>query len=237
MRAIILCAGQGTRLLPHTAKTPKCLVRVCGTPILDYQLRALAECGVTEPVLVVGYEHEQVRDFAQERAVIVMNEKFATTNSLYSLWLAEQEVAGQPFVLVNGDVVFDSALVRPLIRAAEPTASLVDTSVMLRDGEMNVIIAGERIVEFSKEIPAERAHAQSLQITKFGAADAALLFARIEELIESGETARFPAFAYDAILLKSTMTPTYRRDGIWFEVDTLDDLEAAEIGVGQLGRA
>ena len=53
--AIILAAGPGSRLLPQTLHSPKCLTPIAGQPILRYQIAALRQCGVDNIVMVVGY--------------------------------------------------------------------------------------------------------------------------------------------------------------------------------------
>jgi len=60
MRAIILSAGQGSRLLPLTADRPKCLIEFSGRTLLDWQLDILGANGVTEVVVVVGFRDDQV---------------------------------------------------------------------------------------------------------------------------------------------------------------------------------
>lgn len=55
LQAIILVAGQGNRLGPLTDYCPKCLVKVQGKPILQYQLEALSAAGFRECVIVVGH--------------------------------------------------------------------------------------------------------------------------------------------------------------------------------------
>jgi choline kinase len=227
VKALILCAGQGIRLLPHTEWVPKCLVRVAGVPILEYQIRAVRE-RVDEIVLITGYHGEQVQAFTDGSCTIIDNPDYATTNSIYSLGLAADRLAGTPFVLFNGDLVVDQALTDQLLTADAPTASLVDDAAELEDGEMNIVVRDGRIAEFSKEVNADRAHALSLQITKFGADDSTLLFNRVAELLASGDTGHFPAYAYDVILHGSSMIPVLRRGGTWFEIDTLDDLARAD---------
>ena len=61
--AIILAAGRGMRLGSLTEKTPKCLLRVGGLPILHHQLSALEKNGVMEAVVVVGFMAETIRDY------------------------------------------------------------------------------------------------------------------------------------------------------------------------------
>ena len=227
MKALILCAGRGTRLRPFTETQPKSLVPVGGKPILEYELDAIRD-RVDEIVIVTGYLDEQLRAHLGTRCTFVHNAEYATTNSVYSMLLAREQIEGSPFVLFNGDLVVDPGVVHALLDDAAPTASLVDSTLELIDGEMNVVTREGRIVEFSKKVSAADGDAQSLQITKFGAEDGRRLFARAHELVSAGETAGFPALAYDRILRESAMRPVYRREGMWFEIDTVEDKEEAE---------
>ena len=229
MKAVILCAGIGSRLKSYTENKPKCLVEIKDKPILSYQVDALIELGVEDIVLVTGYLEEKIRDYCYDKYpqkfIYVLNEDYKTTNSLYSLFLAKQYLEGEEFILFNADLVFDKNLLDLLLNDPRETATLVDSNVELQDGEMNVVVKENRVVEFSKEIPKESADALSLQITKFSAGDSNLLFKRAEELLSNGESATaFPAKAYDIILSKSSMYPVYRNGGKWYEIDTVDDL-------------
>ena len=62
MRAVILAAGDGGRLEPHTSALPKPLIPICGRPLIEFTLDALAETGVSEVVVVTGYREAQLRD-------------------------------------------------------------------------------------------------------------------------------------------------------------------------------
>jgi NDP-sugar pyrophosphorylase family protein len=65
MYAVILAAGKGTRLHPLTEHTPKPLVKVSGTPILEHIIMALPR-EIGELIIVVGYRGEQIRDYFGE---------------------------------------------------------------------------------------------------------------------------------------------------------------------------
>lgn len=227
MKALILCAGQGTRLLPHTEMVPKCMVSVAGAPIIDYQLRALAG-RVDEVVLVTGYLHEVLDDYARGRATVVHNDEYATTNSIYSLFLARERVAGHSLLLLNGDVLFDAHVLDQLLDHPAPTALLVDDKVALIAGEMNVVVRDGLVVQIGKELSLEQANAQSLQMVKFSPADSDILFARVAEHVARGEVNRFPTYAYEAIFRASAMAAVPRDGGTWYEIDTVDDLARCE---------
>ena len=229
MKAVILAAGKGTRLGSMTAGKPKCLVEIRGRPILDYQLDALHAAGVDDITVVAGYLAEQVAAHAQGRYRVLHNDRYDTSNSIYSLWVARAEAAGKDFVLLNGDVVAEPELLRELVHCPAPCAALVDEQKARLDGEMNVEIDDNRITAFSKQVSAAEASAESAQITRFGARESTLLFNRIEALVERGEIQHFPAQAYDAVFAGSEMIPVYTRGRWHFEIDTPEDHERCEL--------
>lgn len=224
MKAVILAAGKGTRFGEITSTTPKCLVHVDGRPILDYQLGALRKAGVQTIILVTGHLSDQIKSYVGGEATIIQNKDFETTNSIYSLWLARDELLGCDFVLSNGDIIAEDSLFVDLISFPRKTAALIDTKKQLRDGEMNIVLREGRIVEFGKNIYARDADGESVQIVKFGSEDSHLLFGRIDQVISEGKVDKFPAFAYDIIFRESSMWPVYSEGKRWFEIDTLHDL-------------
>ena len=95
MQAIILAAGIGKRLRPYTDRTPKCLVPVNGIPIIVNSLDRLAEQKVSRVVIVIGYLGNLVVDrigheWKGMKIEYVQNDLYATTNNIYSLWLARR---------------------------------------------------------------------------------------------------------------------------------------------------
>ena len=109
--AVLLAAGTGSRLKPLTDDAPKCLSEVNGITILQRLIQSLSEHGFTRLVIVVGYLGHRVRDFLNERndeleIEFVTNPRYATTNNLYSLWLARLSI-DEPCLLLESDVVFD----------------------------------------------------------------------------------------------------------------------------------
>lgn len=89
MNAIILAAGQGQRLRPLTEHLPKCLIPIGGTPILTHMLERVERCGLTDVVIVAGFEADRIRGHVTRlplrriRVRFIINERFAETNNLY----------------------------------------------------------------------------------------------------------------------------------------------------------
>jgi len=111
MDAIILAAGLGTRLRPHTLTTPKPLLPLQGRPILDWTLSALPR-GVDRVLVVVNYLAEQIEaylagqpHFAQWQAVR-QAEPRGTGDALRS---CRQYLRSDRFLVLNGDDLFGAA--------------------------------------------------------------------------------------------------------------------------------
>lgn len=122
MKAIVLAAGQGTRLMPLTQDRPKCLVSLRGIPLLEYQLEVLREQGIDDVVVVTGYRAEALGAYGLRT---VKNEKFATTNMVHSLFCAEKELQGD-VVLCYGDIIYEPRVLASLQEAPGDIAVVVD---------------------------------------------------------------------------------------------------------------
>jgi choline kinase len=147
MIGLVLAAGAGRRLRPYTDTLPKALVPVDGeTTILDIALRNLAEVGLTDVTVVVGYAATAVeaRKAALEERygvtlTLVHNDKAEEWNNAYSLWLARDHFA-QGALLVNGDTVHPVSVEKTLLAQRGPGILLaVDDVKALADEEMKTI--------------------------------------------------------------------------------------------------
>ena len=70
MRAVVLAAGEGTRLRPYTLDRPKCLVPLAGRPLLEWQTTALRRAGIDDVTILTGYRAEQVAALGYARCAM-----------------------------------------------------------------------------------------------------------------------------------------------------------------------
>jgi len=108
MKAVILAAGEGTRMRPLTYTRPKVMLPVANRPILEHLVRELCAVGIREFIMVVGYHDEQVRDYFQhgekwDVRIEYVNQRsqLGTADALRQL----QQLAGARFLVVNGDAI------------------------------------------------------------------------------------------------------------------------------------
>lgn len=227
MRAIILAAGAGTRLIPLTNGCPKCLVAVGRRRLIDYQLAALRSVGVDDLVMVVGYEAGQVRDYCGPTVRYVDNPDYLTTNSIYSLYLARHALDADTF-LFNCDILFDPEILRRMLAGDRPNAIAVDCGAARLAGEMNVAfdVAG-RVSAISKALDPATAQAVSMQLARFSAQGARTVRGEVERLVDERRRDVFPTSAYGPLIAAGTLFAVDGAGLAWGEVDSLADHERA----------
>jgi choline kinase len=117
--AIILAAGTGTRLKPLTDHAPKCLTEINGTPILLNALQNLSAVGIKDCTIVGGYFSDKIKNtigstFDDISVNYLLNKHYASTNDMYSLWLA-RHVLSKGALLLEGDIFFRAATLKRAI--------------------------------------------------------------------------------------------------------------------------
>jgi 1L-myo-inositol 1-phosphate cytidylyltransferase len=127
MKCLIIAAGQGTRLRAVAPSKP--LARIGGMPLVEHVVRRAAAAGVSEFVVVTGYEAEPVEAFLHELAArtglrieAVRNADWARPNG-FSVLAAEARLDGE-FILLMSDHLFDPAILRDMIAADRSGADL-----------------------------------------------------------------------------------------------------------------
>jgi len=221
MTGIILAAGRGGRLRDVAGQKPKCLVPLGACTLLERQLRALAACGVDRPVVVTGYRSADVRRVAGSRVTFVHNERFASTNSLYSLWLARHFVADS-CVILNGDVLFHPQLLDELLNAGcEDALLMAPRTAPYTDEEMKVRVKAGCVDEIAKDLA--EADGENVGIVKFGADGARVLVEEANRLIASGETMAWLPAAFAAFARRRPLHVVSTRDYPWIEIDFPED--------------
>jgi hypothetical protein len=111
--ALILAAGRGARLRPHTDHRPKCLVELAGQSLLARQWQSLRAAGVNDIRVITGYRAADIEALGYPT---VHNPSFATTNMVSTLFCAREHMKGTAdLLIVYGDVVFEPRIVRALL--------------------------------------------------------------------------------------------------------------------------
>ncbi|MCK4455552.1 MAG: NTP transferase domain-containing protein, partial [Thermoplasmata archaeon] len=131
MKAVILAAGEGSRLWPFTYSKPKVMIPVANKPILEYVVRSLVAKGMDDIIMVVGYKKERImthfedgRDYGARIDYAVQKKQLGTAHAL----LAASKMVKGDFVVLPGDNVIDPKVVEDLLSADESPCALITES-------------------------------------------------------------------------------------------------------------
>jgi len=255
-KVIIVAAGRGRRLGDNTAEIPKCMVRVNGLPILHWQLRAFAAAGIRDIVIVRGYLGDRIN--AGEFPVrFVDNPEWERNNILASLMYATGEFSSG-FYFSYCDIVYAPSVVTRLAVATQSPAAaslIIDrrwadayqgrTLHPVSEAELTAVESAgpiSRVAQVGKgAVPAAQAVGEFIGLAHFSAAGAAALAKIWQDALASGLDAPFgraktlrQAYLTDALNAMAgagqRLAPVFI-DGEWREIDTQQDLAAAELAV------
>lgn len=192
-KAIILSAGQGSRLLPHTQDLPKCLLNLAGRSMLGWQLQGLAQAGIREAVVVTGFRSDLVENALPGitppgmQVRTLFNPFYKVADNLASCWMVRAELDG-PVLTLNGDTLFEPAVAARLLAA--PAADItvtIDRKPAYDEDDMKVITVGERLTAIGKKLPTADVTGESIGFLRFSAAGAARFVAEIERTMRTLE--------------------------------------------------
>jgi len=176
MKALLLSAGQGRRLGSLTASAPKCLLPLAGRPLLQWQILSFAAAGVDEVVVVTGFGADQVEaeidspfygSQGRLRVRTLFNPDFATSDNLTSCWAARGEM-DDDFMIVNGDTLFEPAIVTELLRPRTPSISIAVTAKPTYDADDMKVSCVEGLVrQVAKTIPIDQVFAEAIGLSAY----------------------------------------------------------------------
>jgi choline kinase len=234
MKAIILSAGQGRRLMPLTANTPKCCLVLRDKTLLEHQVEALAANGVSEVVVVTGFGHRVVENIVSEIHCVAIrtlyNPFYALSDNLGTSWVARNEMK-TPFLLVNGDTLFEPATLARLLEGEKsyPITLATDHKFHYDADDMKISAAGEHLQHVGKKLPAEIVNGESIGMMVFDQAGADAFVDRVENLMAGTDgLARWYLSAIDELADDGLVGIRSINGSGWCEVDDLTDFAHAE---------
>ena len=122
MKAIILAAGEGKRLMPYTSGIPKCMVNVGGRPLIEYQIDVLNRSGINDIIIVKGHNADKIKI---KDTKTFINKRYYETNMVSSLFCAESELNGE-VIISYGDIVYSDSILKKLINSKHNISVAID---------------------------------------------------------------------------------------------------------------
>ncbi len=234
MKAVILAAGIASRLRPLTDHKPKCLLEIGNKCLLERAIDGLLENNLRDIVIVTGYLQEQIISFVSGhypnlKVEFIYNGKYASTNNIYSLWLAGESVRDQDILLLDSDILFDPALLKAVLDS-EYENSLALNVHPLGEEEMKVIPDTRgKVLEISKICPIEQAIGESIGIEKMSRTYIRHLYEELDRLIlNEGKANVFYEVAFERLISQGqTFEIVDTTHFFSMELDTVEDFKQA----------
>jgi len=235
MKAIILAAGVGRRLRPVTDHTPKCLVQLNREPLINNYFRAFNKSAISNAILVVGYMAETLKKKIGHKYMgihvnYVYNPHYASSNSAYSLWLAKNEILESAFILADGDILFDTAILEKLVNSSYQNCLVVDSRFVDTGEEVKVVGEGGIVKRLGKLIDDRyQVVGEAVGLYKFSKNVSNLIVPGLEKHInDKGRDCEFEDALND---LLSTLRMHYiTTTGLpWMDIDFPEDLKKAKL--------
>jgi len=244
MRAIIIGAGRGIRLMPTTADAPKCFAEIGGQRILDWVVRAFQENGVDDIAFIGGYQIDKVRANYPQFS-FRHNTEWERNNILASLFFAE-DLMDKPFICCYADILFTPEVVSGLLSSEDDIALSVDTDWLSRythrsehptDDAEKVTVQNGVVTRIHRQIGEAAAYGEYTGVARFTAAGAAQLRehyhrCRQQHAGQSFREAKVFEKSYLIHLLQEMIEAGQKMvhvdtHGGYIEVDTQEDFEYA----------
>ena len=240
MKAIILAAGEGKRLMPYTAGIPKCMVKLNGRPLINYQIEILKKSGIKEIIIVKGCHDDKIN---LKGIKTITNKRYFETNMVHSLFCAESELNGE-VIVAYGDIVYSSYILEKLIKSNYDISVVIDIDWKkyweerfddpLDDAESLKLDVQGRIIEIGKSVRSyNEINGQYIGLMKFSSEG-------IKSLKNVYNKAKRSRYIQGKIINNAYMTDLLQTiidegihiwpvniNGNWIEVDTVKDLKLA----------
>ena len=233
MKAIILSAGQGSRLGHMVDDRPKCLIDFNGRSLLDRQLDTLEANGVREAVVVSGFHDELVSEAIARRSGgpevrTIYNPFYKVADNTGSLFMAREELAGDCLVW-NGDTLVSRELMRRVVsNRAEGICVTIDRKDSYDEDDMKVVEDDGKLKAIGKRLPLEQVNAESIGLLAFRSGGAERFREAIDRAIRTPEGTTIWYLRVIHHIAQSSEVLTFDIQGEeWGEVDFPADVENA----------
>ncbi|NOX99007.1 MAG: phosphocholine cytidylyltransferase family protein [Verrucomicrobia bacterium] len=232
--ALLLAAGTGTRLQPLTTAAPKCLTEIDGISILERLIGNLRSQGFKRLIVVIGHLGEQIQKALQLYAGdmeidYVINPVYRSTNNLYSLWLAREQI-NEPFLLVESDLIFDANLLDHMLY---PDRMAVSKMLPWMNGTTVELNAAQQITAFrmSDDSHHKARQYKTVNVYSLSLASWNKIEARLSRYVSDKKLGDYYEIVFAELIADRSISfeAVFFEADLWYEIDTGEDLLAAEI--------
>lgn len=130
VQCVILAAGEGKRMRPLTGSRPKVMIPVANRPMLEHLICAVRNTGISDFVVVVGYEEAAVRHYFGDGSSFGVKIRYVTQKRQKgtgdAVMSAKPHISGR-FLLLNGDMILSEEDIRQILGCSGPTLGVCES--------------------------------------------------------------------------------------------------------------
>lgn len=247
MKAIILAAGMGSRLKELTKENPKCMIEIDGETLIKKLLFQLDKNSLEEIIVVLGYKKEVLRNYINQLKLktpikFIDNKVYDTTNNIYSLYLAREEMKNNDILLIESDLIFDDKILEKILKNNEENVAVVAPFELWMDGTCVKIDDKSNITDFvsskSLDFDGRKDYYKTVNIYKFSKEfNKKYYIPFLEAYISARGKNEYYETALEVILnvVPNKLKALVLSNEKWYEIDDKQDLNIAETIFGDLG--
>lgn len=227
MKALILNSGLGSRMGVLTSEHPKCMTEISGIEtILSRQLKLILEAGIRDVVITTGYFDSVLVNYCNSlniplNYIFINNPLYAQTNYIYSIYCA-REYLYDDILLMHGDIVFDSTLLRDMLEH-KSSCMKVSSTIPLPDKDFKAVVKDGQIKAVGIEFFDSAMEAQALY--KLNIDDWKIWLNKICEYCENGKRNCYAEVALNEVTDKCHIKAFDVQDRLCTEIDNPKDLD------------
>lgn len=231
-KAVILNSGLGSRLGTLTETQPKCMMPLTAeSTVLSKQLFDMAEAGIEEFVITTGPFPGLIEEYISKinfphKVTYVENSIYASTNYIYSLYLAREEIK-DAVMMAHGDIVTTAAVYKKILDSEAENTVVIDTTLPEPEKDFKGKVENGRVHAVSVKISGENCIALQ-PVYKLSNILMNAWLDKMSEFVNAGTTGVYAENALNEILDKHLLVPCDLKGQMCMEVDTPEDLAVAQ---------
>ena len=226
MKALLLAAGQGTRISRYLNGCPKCTVDIGnGMPLIQYTVNMLKQIGITDIAVVTGYRHEVIEDLLKGQGIsFYYTPFFNVTNSIASAWFARDFICDDDIVIMNADVFCEESVFKRILEIKLNPVMFYDTS-RIEEADYKFYCENDKIVRYGKELSPAETTGEYIGIAKISEDFLPRFRERMDEMISTQQSNVWwenvlYSLSADVAINAYDVYPEF-----WAEVDYIEDYE------------
>lgn len=223
MKAILLAAGKGTRISRMVQEVPKSTLPINGIPLIRHTAEMLLSEGM-EVIVCVGYRRQDIMKALEGLEVgYYFNPFYDVTNSIASLWFAEEEM-DDDMLIMNADVYFSKELLHKVLEDRNQVVMAMDTG-RVEVGDYFFQVINGCVKKYGKDLPRSERNCEYVGVAKINKGFNKKFIKQMDKLINEQHHDMWWENVLYSLTEKEEIHTIDVKGIFWSEIDYFDDYE------------